>query len=118
MTAKGPTPVIENSVNLISALGRNQLFDARRRMTAPGPLRKFGSEFSVAIMFDERFVTAVNPTSHTKFLTDPRVKGVRPPYDLVLMFAQTTSASVSSATSSLASSGNHEDTSWISTFSR
>jgi hypothetical protein len=55
-----------------------------------------------AIMFDERFVTAVNPTSHTKFLTDPRVKGVRPPYDLVLMFAQTTSASVSSATSSLA----------------
>src|SRR5664279_2463788 len=71
-----------------------------------------------AIMFDERFVTAVNPTSHTKFLTDPRVKGVRPPYDHVLMFAQTTSASVSSATSSLASSGNHGDTSWMSTFSR
>src|SRR5450755_3911906 len=42
----------------------------------------------LAIMFDERFV-----------------KGVRSPYDHVLMFAQATSASVSSATSSLASSG-------------
>jgi hypothetical protein len=39
-------------------------------------------------MFDERFV-----------------KGVHSPYDHVLMFAQATSASVSSATSSLASSG-------------
>jgi len=83
-------------------------------MAASHPLRKFGSEFSVQgedpirhhVRRKVRYGVMVNPASHTKFLTDPRVKGIRRSYDHVLMFAQTTSASVLSATSSLASSGN------------
>ena len=129
-------PKLDASVhNQTDCLRENHAIDrmAAFQIAGPGsglaethPLRKFGSEFSVQgedpirhhVRRKVRYGVMVNPASHTKFLTDPRVKGVRRSYDHVLMFAQTTSASVSSATSSLASSGNHRDTSWTSTFSR